>query len=254
MGPNPVLNHPLVLFLICVIVLWGSAWVGAFLCASRGEQAQGEDFDLILGATLTLLALIIGFSFSMAINRYDQRKTFEAEEADAIRTELVRVELLPAAEAASASALLRRYTDERILFYTTRGPQRQQIDVATAQLQADLWSAIRPAAVAEPTAMRALIVSGMTDVLNSQGHTQAAWWNRIPIAAWSLMILVAIFSNVLVGYDSRRTKKRSSFLLILPVLVSIAFLLIAELDSPRGGLIPVSPQNLLSLSESLRRH
>jgi len=92
----------------------------------------------------------------------------------------------------------------------------------------------------------------MNDVFNSQGYTQAAWWNRIPIAAWGLMAAIAICSNVLVGYSARRPKEEFTLLLILPLVVSIAFFLIADIDSPRGGLIRVRPQNLLDLAQSLR--
>jgi hypothetical protein len=62
---------------------------------------------LVLGATLTLLSLIVGFSFSMAVGRYDQRKNLEEEEANAIGTEYARAELLPAAAAARVRALLK---------------------------------------------------------------------------------------------------------------------------------------------------
>jgi hypothetical protein len=68
------------------------------------------------------------------------------------------------------------------------------------------------------------------------------------------MAMIAICCNVLVGYGSHRGKGQAVLFLILPLLASIAFLLIADLDSPRGGLIHVSPQNLLSLAESLRGH
>ena len=60
----------------------------------------------------------------------------------------------------------------------------------------------------------ALAVSGMNDVLNSQGYTQAAWWNRIPIAAWAMMGLIAIAANVMVGYGARR---RGALLFVLPI-------------------------------------
>ena len=91
----------------------------------------------------------------------------------------------------------------------------------------------------------------MNDVLNSQGYTQAAWWNRIPVAAWGLMLAIAICCNILVGYGAR-TAKSKGLLLILPVIIAISFLLIADIDSPRGGLIRVSPQNLVSLAQSLK--
>ena len=101
-------------------------------------------------------------------------------------------------------------------------------------------------AASQPTPPMALAVSGMNDVLNSQGYTQAAWWNRIPLGAWALMALMAISCNLLVGYGERR--KGELFLFILPVVVSISFFLIADLDSPRGGVIRVQPQNLLAIS------
>jgi hypothetical protein len=65
-----------------------------------------------------------------------------------------------------------------------------------------------------------------------------------------MMGLIAIFSNLLLGYRERR---RRLLLLIFPIIVSIAFLLIADIDSPRGGLIRVSPQNLLLLRQSMKR-
>jgi hypothetical protein len=112
----------------------------------------------------------------MALGRYDQRKNYEEEEANAIGTEYARAGLLPAVDAAKVRALLLNYLDQRILFYTTRDEQQlAQIDAQTAKLQAELWSAVQAPAVAQPTPVIALAVSGMNDVLNSQGYTQAAW-------------------------------------------------------------------------------
>jgi hypothetical protein len=249
-----VTNSPLLVFVLSFFILWLSAWIGASLKKLRAvdEEARG-DFGTVLAATLTLLGLIIGFSFSMAIGRYDQRKNYEEAEANAIGTEYVRADLLPAADATRARALLLSYLDQRVLFYQTSDRQQlPQIDAQTAKLQSELWSAVRAPAAAQPTPIVALAVAGMNDVLNSQGYTQAAWWNRIPISAWGLMLAIAICSNVLVGFGARKVKAQGLLLLVLPLVVSIAFLLIADIDSPRGGLIRVSPQNLLSLSQSLR--
>jgi hypothetical protein len=97
----------------------------------------------------------------------------------------------------------------------------------------------------------AVVVSGMNDVLNSQGYTQAGYWNRIPTAAWGLMAAIAIGCNLLIGYGSRSAEGGSKLLPILPLVVSIAFMLIADIDAPRHGVIRVSPQNLISLAASL---
>ena len=90
----------------------------------------------------------------------------------------------------------------------------------------------------------------MNDVLNSQEYTQAAWRNRIPPAAWILLVSIAIGCNVLVGYGAHRTER--DLFLILPLAISVAFFLISDIDSPRRGLIHVQPRNLVSLSETLK--
>ena len=246
-----MLNYPRLLFLFSLFVLWLSDQIGGYLRKRRPlREEEREDFGIVQAATLTLLALIIGFSYSMAIERYDQRKNYEEAEANAIGTEYVRADLLPAGETAKVQALLRDYLDQRILFYETRDDNAlSQIDATTAQLQTELWSAVRTPAGAQPTPVLALAVSGMNDVLNSQGYTQAAWWNRIPRSAWVLMVIIALGCNALIGYGARRTDRR--IFLIVPIAVSISFFLIADIDSPRRGTIHVSPQNLLSLSQAL---
>jgi hypothetical protein len=251
---NPTEYPPLV-FVVSFFVLWLSTRIGTRLRRRNLDQEVREDFGVILAATLTLLGLIIGFSFSMATSRYDQRKNLEEAEANAIGTEYVRADLLPPADAVKVRALIRSYLDQRVLFYTTRDEQQlRQIDARTAQLQTELWSALLAPAAAQPTPVVALAVSGMNDVLNSQGYTQAAWWNRIPVAAWGLMAAIAICSNLLLGYGARNAKAERGLHVVLPLVVSISFFLIADIDSPRRGVILVNPQNLASLAESLRPH
>jgi hypothetical protein len=95
-----------------------------------------------------------------------------------------------------------------------------------------------------------LLVSGMTDVINSQRSSQAAWLNRIPVAAWALMTIIGMGSCWLIGYRARRTDWLA--LLIVPIAVSVCFFLIADLDSPTGGAIRVTPQNLSSLLQIMQ--
>jgi hypothetical protein len=248
-----IMDYPFAVAGISFLLLWLSALIGAFFRRRRKlDDDEREDFNLVIAATLTLLGLIIGFSFSMAVSRYDLRKNYEEAEANAIGTEYVRADLLPAADAERVRLLLRRYLDERVMFYRTRDDlELQRINAVTSQLQTDLWNAVRAPADAKPTPVVALAVSGMNDVLNSQGYTQAAWWNRIPIAAWGLMVAIAICCNLLIGYGALHARGKSIRLIVLPLVVSISFLLIADIDSPRSGIIRVTPQNLMSLAQSI---
>jgi len=242
-------------FVASVVALWLSAWFGARVLAARvpPDTETREDLNLVLAASLTLLGLIIGFSFSMASSRYDQRKNYESVEANAIGTEYLRAGLLPAADAAKVRLLLRRYLNERILFYSIRDQRRlPQLNTQTSETQAQLWSAVQAATVAQPNAVTVLVAAGMNEVIDSGGYTQAAWWNRLPVEAWVLMVVIAMLGNVLVGVAFGKAHGRPVLLLILPLLVSIAFFLIEDIESPRSGVIHVAPQNLLALLATMQ--
>ena len=249
-----MLDHPLAVLPLTFVVLSACAWLGVLAFSKRAPaDAKSGDFEIVLAATLTLLGLIIGFSFSMAVNRYDQRKNYEEAEANAIGTEYARAGLLPAAAAAHTRLLLKRYLERRILFYTTRDrEQLRQLDAQTVDLQQQLWSGVEQAASAAPTPVVALAVWGMNDVLNSQSYTQAAWWNRIPTEAWELMALIAMVCNGLFGYTVRGLKTRAVLLAVLPLVVALSFFLIADIDSPRDGMVLIAPQNLIYLASGLR--
>src|SRR5499433_2084476 len=137
---NP-LDYPFLILGVSLPIFWLAAWTGSSF--RKTKQDPGDDdhqeFLFVLGGTLTLLGLIIGFTFSMAVSRYDLRKNYEEQEANAIGTEYVRADLLPSADAARLHALLRSYLDQRILNYKARNERELlQINARTAQLQTEL--------------------------------------------------------------------------------------------------------------------
>ena len=245
-------DSPFLVFAIGFIVQVVAAYLGDRL--RRRVQAvwkeERPEYDILRTAALTLLGLLIGFSFAMAVSRYDQRKNLEEAEANAIGTEYLRADLLPLQDAAHVRDLLRKYVNLRISNYETKDERLlREIDAATTKLQVDMWSAVVNASKTEPTPPVTLALWGMNDVINSQGYTQAAWWNRIPLTAWTLMGMIAIACNLLLAYGEHRT---IWFLLVLPVIVSISFFLIADIDSPRTGIIRVVPQNLIAQQQSMK--
>ncbi len=249
-----LLNFPVILGVLCFLFLWGATYLTVRFVHGRTQRnpEAKQDFGVLVAAILTLLGLVIGFTFSMAINRYDQRKILEEGEANAIGTEYVRADLLPAADAAKLRRLLKEYTEQRILYYGWHNSSElKQIEIGRAKLQAELWQTVLPMAAAQPTPITSLVVSGMNDALNSQGYAHAAWLNRIPTEAWVLLLLLALLSNIMIAYSARTLHKRSWLLLTLPLVVSVSLTLIADIDSPRHGMIRVSTPNLSSLLESM---
>src|SRR3979409_289684 len=158
------------------VLVFAAAFVSLSLASAAGARLrkrypsvsdeQKDDLSVILAAILTLLALIVGFSFSMATNRYDQRKNFEEAEANAIGTEILRADFLPPADAAAVRKLLGDYLRQRIGFSNKKKGCERAARVAQrrSQLEAALWAAVRGPAAAQPPPVAALVLVGRNDV------------------------------------------------------------------------------------------
>ena len=165
-----LVDRPLLFFAVTLVLFLGSTTVGV-LARTHGHKltsAERAEFDLVRNAMFTLFGLIVGFATAMAVSRYDLRKELEESEANAIGTEYVRLDFMPAEAAATARALLKTYVDERIVYYESRAPGVEDANAAeTAKTMNALWAAIAPSVNADQTVVAALVASGMNDVLNS---------------------------------------------------------------------------------------
>jgi hypothetical protein len=157
-------RDPALLFVSLLVLLSVVTGLGALVLHRiypLSDDAR-DNYNVVQGATLTLLALLIGFTLSMAVSRFDQRKNYEEEEANAIGTEYLRADLIGDAEAPKVRALLMQYLDQRIAFYTTHDAHELDIiNRKTADLEKQLWASVRSAAVAHPTPIMAEVVAGI---------------------------------------------------------------------------------------------
>ena len=248
------MDYPLLVLVSSFILLALTIRVGDAIRKKSPPRADESraDASLLLSSTLMLLYFIIGFTFSMAINRYDLRKSSEQAEALAIGTEYSRADLLALSDQEKVKALLRQYLDQRVSYYTTRSHSRaSEIQAETARLQSELWSTIRLGVAAVPAPLMGLLIGGMNDVINAQRSSLAASFNRIPLTAWVLMVSIAVGCCCLIGSRAKKTDWLA--FMIVPLSASVSFFLIADLDSPRGGSILVAPVNLSSLSQTISR-
>jgi hypothetical protein len=249
-------SHPAFLFVVLLALFIGAVAFGAHVLRriAKLPEEDREDFNVVQTATLTLLALLVGFSLSMAVGRYDQRKNLEESEANAIGTEYARADLTSAAVSAKIKTALVRYVELRLADFRTIDPRElERIRRDTANLQSELWRLATQVAQEQPTPIGALVVAGMNDVLNAQDYTEAARINRIPLGAWILMIVIALFGCVVQGYGTRGKLRRGLLITVLPVTVALSLALIADIDSPRAGFIRVQPLDLARLLQSLTK-
>lgn len=249
-----VTDFPIRVFVLSLLLLAGSLLTSHALFR-RGralEPELRETFSLIQGASLTLLALFVGFSFSMAIAHYDARASAEEAETQAIQTAYLRLDFLPVSEAHVARFQLEQYLDLRVQFYQLRTSHDQQEASAQASLSGRaLWHLLTPALTSSPDALTASLGNALTEVLGTAGLSSSAWQSRMPPEAWVLMLTVALGCCVLAGYGAQHTRKGAVLTLMLPVVIAFSFMLIADIDSTQSGVIYVMPDNLSALSLSL---
>jgi hypothetical protein len=217
---------------VSALIMFASAWWGVKLQFQVKELSIEErpDLDLLRTAAFTLLALLVGFCFSMVVSRYDQRKLLEETVANAIGTGYACADLLEDRFRVVVRQKLKVYTAHRIAFYESRiQDTTAAFEAIDAEQHADLWLNVIAAAQLGNDPIIALVVSGMNDVINSQGFTQTAWRNRLPSEAWALMFIVAVVANLVMGFGAHRPRKLH--LCVLPLMISVSLFLIADIDA-----------------------
>jgi hypothetical protein len=246
------------LWLIVLVGLQGAAALG-YRLARHHADSEGDgraEISATQGTVLGLLALLLGFTFAMAGQRFEERKTLVRDEANGIGTLGLRIQLLPAERRARVTQLLLRYTDTRFSL------QREGFDPArlhehharAGQLQDQLWAeAMAVAAVAPDSETVSLFISALNDVIDLHGMQMAAIRNRIPSAIFVLLFVVALAALGLAGYGSRLpSRQRFALTFLLSFLFSSVMILTVDLHRPARGLVVVSLKSLEDARDSLR--
>lgn len=227
---------------------------GRRLFVTKDEPRKAQ-IGTIQGAVLGMLALLLGFTFSMAVTRYESRRDLVLKEANAIGTTYLRASFLPEAHAKAVEDLLRRYTDARLSFYTA-GNDSTKISAAedqTARLQRELWVHTVAASKESPSPITATFITALNDTIDLDATRLHALRSHVPGAVWLLLLIVAGAGCFASGYGAGAGGKRNGFSdVMLPLLVAVVITLIADFDRPRQGLIGISQQPLIDLQQSLR--
>ncbi len=228
--------------------------VGLRLFVTKDEPRKGQ-IGGIQGAVLGMLALLLGFTFSMALARYENRRDLVLKEANAIGTTYLRASFLPEPHAKAVEELLRRYTDARLSF-DSAGSDSTKIAAAedeAGKLQRELWVETVAAGKEAPTPITATFISALNETIDLDATRLHALRSRVPGAVWLLLLIVAGAGCFASGYGAGATGERTGFSdAMLPLLIAVVITLIADFDRPRHGLISISQQPLLDLKQSLQ--
>ncbi|WP_396617491.1 hypothetical protein ACHZ97_09520 [Lysobacter soli] len=244
------LSVPLwVLALAFFLSLVAAREIGKWLHDRRRVEGPEED-PVALTSVLGLLALLIGFTFSIALSRYDARRELVVKEANAIGTTWLRMQLLDAPERARMEALLRQYVDARIAFGAARTSEAELREYArTAELQNRLWGALmQVVAPFRDTPRASLLITTTNESIDLAAERFATRQAHIPERILRILAVFALLAAGMVGYERGSQRKATTLLF---VLLTLAITLVLDLDRPSSGATVVPQDPMLELKASM---
>lgn len=228
--------------------------VGFRLGGPDDPEDETPDGSAFKGSVLGLVALLLGFSFSMTVQRYDQRRAIVNDEANALGTLHLRAGLIPDPQRQALRAALRIYVAARLerfeRWYDAGVAERTRAEMSR-QLDA-VWAAVESAANAAPDATRnALLVPAANAVIDLDGTRRWATTNSIPWPVLLLLGAATLISSLLIGHSCGAGGRRQIGLwAALNVLMALVLFVILDFDHPRRGFVQVDHRPLLELQAS----
>jgi hypothetical protein len=242
------------IFLVSVFVVVAASEIGRWL-GVRVSRRGGDEVSTLQAALLGLLALMIGFTFSMALLHFDGRRDAVLNEANAIGGTALRARLLPPPYRPESLKLLREYVQIR-MDIIRRGPTAETLDAAMDRsnaLQEALWQQAMAAAAKDngmvPTG---LYIQALNEMVDSQAKRLTAIRERVPnvvlIALYGVTAVAVAFTGYASGLEARHARLPTY---LMGILVCAVILLIQDLDRPGIGFVRVSQQPMIDAAAAI---
>lgn len=223
---------------------------------ARGGTAAKTGVGVVDGAVYSLFALLIGFTFSGAAGRFDQRRQVIADETNAAGTAWQRVDMLPAELQADIRGEFRRFMDALVAWHTRiEATELSDEPEALRKAQRDLWShSVAACVTPNGEKARMLLLPALNDMFNYVEKERIARLMHPPTLIWAMLAITALASALFAGYGLAGGPARNWIYIIgVAASVSIATYVIIELEYPRLGLSRVTEmdQTLIDLRATM---
>ena len=245
----------LVVFLIGVAIIFLASEFGWRLGIRTKGQGKNANISVLEQSLLGLLALIVGFTFLMALTRFEARRTAVLDEANAIGTAALRARLLPEPHRTESLKLLREYAQTRIDYIPTGKSfaDMPAFIVRSNNIQEALWQQVKALSAKDNSMVpTGIFIQALNEMIDDQGKRLSALRNYIPdVVVLSLFGIAAVacgFAGYASGLDPLRTRLP---LFITAFLVCSIIFVILDLDRPNVGFITISQQPMVDTVASL---
>ena len=251
-----LIDHHLIA-LAMILLLAASGEIG-YRLGCRGRESPDSFRSLMTGtgaAMLGLLGLLLGFSLSMAVSRWDARHDVLVNEANAIGTIWLRAGLLEDPLRSDLRDALREYTDVRIALAGSRGDPaaRDAARSNSESLQASIWSVVKRAnQPARSNAVLSSMVNAANELIDIHEVRLASIANYLPAPLFLVLLTVA---GVAVGflawaYGAANQGGRAA-IVMLGLLISLVLGLIMDVNRPQRGRIHIGLESLERVMETM---
>ena len=229
-----------------------------------GRRRQGKDEEgaraglgAVEGAVFALLGLLIAFTFSGAASRFDTRRQLIVQEANAVGTAWLRLDLLPASAQPELRDLFRRYLDLRLAAYQ----KMSDLEAAYAEmskanaLQGEIWNRAVAACQPSPNPLQAQLIPALNEMFDITTTRTMATKTHPPAIIFILLGVLALMSAMLAGYAMAGGKTQSWIHVIgFAFIMAASVYVILDLEFPRLGIIRVDAfdQVLVELRQSMQ--
>ena len=242
------------LFIFMVLAMEIGFRIGLRMQAKAAEAITQA--NAVLVSMLGLLALLLAFTFSAALQRYEDRSQTVVAEANAIGTTYLRARLLPSGMQDEVQALLREYLDVRVQEGRVDSTQPELHESLLHQaklMEARLWSnAVKAAELDKSVVTSGLFIQSLNELIDTFTTRKAALNRQVPEIVLLLMFATIVLTTATVGYASGIAGHRVTLAaFVLLILIVLVIYLIIDLDRPRRGAIQVSHESMLSLQQTI---
>jgi len=234
---------------VLVVIFFLASEFGYRLHRRFGGAGSAEDESQVLSTALLVLALLLGFTFSMALGRYDERRQLVVQEANDIGTAWLRAGLVPAPHGPALQQALGRYAQLR---QTSPLPSETEKLATAARLRDAVWNRAVQAQAMLDGARAASLVAAVNAVIDTGTTREKSVAARVPGEVMILLVFFASVACFLLGYVLAAHGHRHRFVTgVLFVLMALTVMLILDLDRPADGAILVDQSALQELAAQL---
>ena len=226
-------------------------WIGKKAKVEMTQPMKAQ-ISTIQTAILTIFTFLLGFTFAMALSRFDNRKQMVVKESNAIGTAVLRSKLLPENQRGRMIKLFKQYVNVEFSI-TSRAniplKERDELNLEAKRLQTLMWDEAFAATENNPLSVPAgLFVTSINQLIDIKTERDIAISNHVPEIVLLGLFLFAVLALGILGYGNGLAATYARYpSIILCIVITISFILIIDLDRPNRGLTKVSQESMVNL-------